>query len=262
MVVDFPEPLGPRNPNTSPGTTSSDRSATASVAPNRLLRPSACSAGTTVDGVAIAGSWQSGTRLPTRLPGAPEQTLDPAVRPPGVPAGGLRPARRRSAPAFLTQRVAGPGHWSLMVAERGASWGPEVLNPFGRQVERMHVRARSGHTARRLEPHPEGSDVRCTPERSGRQRLHVAVTGALGGVADGLQVLLGARFAVFGPHGGPQAGGECGPLPGAGLGVPAVSGLQQVPCRRLVAGAAQDLRLGHVGQREQPSVSGEVGAGD
>src|SRR3954453_9829202 len=46
MVVDFPAPLGPRNPNTSPGATSSDRSDSASVAPNRLLRPFARSAGT------------------------------------------------------------------------------------------------------------------------------------------------------------------------------------------------------------------------
>jgi hypothetical protein len=72
--------------------------------------------------------------------------------------------------------------------------------------------------------------------------------------------LLGAGFPVFGAHGGSQAGGEGGALPGAGLGVPAVSGLQQRARRGPVTGAAQDLRLGHLGQGEQPSVSGELGA--
>ena len=106
------------------------------------------------------------------------------------------------------------------------------------------------------------SDVRHSDECRARQRLNLAVTDALGGVADGPQVLLGAGFPVFGAHGGSQAGGECGALPGAGLGVPAVSGFQQRACAGSVTGAVQDVRLGYVGQGEQPSVSGELGAVD
>src|SRR4026207_2346819 len=41
MVVDFPAPLGPRNPVTTPGWTVKDRSSTASVSPYRLLSPRA-----------------------------------------------------------------------------------------------------------------------------------------------------------------------------------------------------------------------------
>src|SRR5829696_8254967 len=38
IVVDFPDPLGPRNPLTRPGRTTNDRSSTATVLPNRLVR--------------------------------------------------------------------------------------------------------------------------------------------------------------------------------------------------------------------------------
>src|SRR5215213_1450652 len=38
MVVDLPAPLGPRNPNTSPGRTSRSRRSTAVVVPKRLVR--------------------------------------------------------------------------------------------------------------------------------------------------------------------------------------------------------------------------------
>ena len=41
MVVDLPDPLGPRKPVTVPGRTSNDRSSTASTLPNRLESPRA-----------------------------------------------------------------------------------------------------------------------------------------------------------------------------------------------------------------------------
>jgi hypothetical protein len=41
MVVDFPDPLGPRNPVTTPGRTSKVTSSTATVAPYRFDRPRA-----------------------------------------------------------------------------------------------------------------------------------------------------------------------------------------------------------------------------
>src|SRR6516165_3219779 len=41
MVVDFPEPFGPRKPVTVPGRTSKDRSSTAVTSPNRLESPRA-----------------------------------------------------------------------------------------------------------------------------------------------------------------------------------------------------------------------------
>jgi hypothetical protein len=37
MVVDFPDPLGPRKPVTTPGSTSKVRSLTAVAVPNRLV---------------------------------------------------------------------------------------------------------------------------------------------------------------------------------------------------------------------------------
>jgi hypothetical protein len=69
IVVDLPAPLGPRNPKTSPGGTSRNKASTARVVAKRLLKPSARSAGM----VAMADLLrsQSGTRLPTRIPGAP-----------------------------------------------------------------------------------------------------------------------------------------------------------------------------------------------
>src|SRR5689334_24689034 len=39
MVVDFPAPLGPTNPVTTPGSTRNDKRSTASVFPYRLVRP-------------------------------------------------------------------------------------------------------------------------------------------------------------------------------------------------------------------------------
>ena len=47
IVVDLPAPLGPRNPNTSPGATVMLRSSTATTRPNRLVRPSTRMAGLT-----------------------------------------------------------------------------------------------------------------------------------------------------------------------------------------------------------------------
>src|SRR5665811_1808072 len=41
IVVDLPEPFGPRNPVTRPGTTSKERSSTATTSPNRLVSPRA-----------------------------------------------------------------------------------------------------------------------------------------------------------------------------------------------------------------------------
>ncbi len=41
MVVDFPDPLGPRKPVTAPGLTWKERSSTAVFAPKRLVRPTA-----------------------------------------------------------------------------------------------------------------------------------------------------------------------------------------------------------------------------
>ena len=39
IVVLLPDPFGPRNPVTLPGTTSKLRSSTATILPNRLVRP-------------------------------------------------------------------------------------------------------------------------------------------------------------------------------------------------------------------------------
>lgn len=39
MVVDFPAPLGPRNPRTSPFLTENERSSTAALGPKRFVRP-------------------------------------------------------------------------------------------------------------------------------------------------------------------------------------------------------------------------------
>ncbi len=39
IVVDLPDPLGPRNPVTAPGRTSKDKSSTATTLPNRLESP-------------------------------------------------------------------------------------------------------------------------------------------------------------------------------------------------------------------------------
>src|SRR6056297_1624812 len=40
MVVDFPAPFGPRNPNTSPSSTDSDRPSTAATSPNCFVNSS------------------------------------------------------------------------------------------------------------------------------------------------------------------------------------------------------------------------------
>src|SRR5258708_40261390 len=45
MVVDFPAPLGPRNPKISPGWTSSETRSTATQAPKRLMRFTSLTAG-------------------------------------------------------------------------------------------------------------------------------------------------------------------------------------------------------------------------
>jgi hypothetical protein len=76
MVVDLPAPLGPRKPKTSPGGTVSDRSLTATVVRKCFVSSSVRTAGVAVDMVRVLPA-QWGTRLPTRLPGAPERTVDP-----------------------------------------------------------------------------------------------------------------------------------------------------------------------------------------
>ena len=96
----------------------------------------------------------------------------------------------------------------------------------------------------------------------GRQGLDLTITDALGVGADGPEVFFGAGFTILCTHAGPQPGGEQGALAGAGLVVPAVGGVQQCACGGPVTGAAQDLCLCHVGESEQPSVSGELGTGD
>jgi hypothetical protein len=81
MVVDFPAPFGPRKPKTSPRGTTSDRSTTASVEPNRLLSRSMRSAGTDDVGAAMVHSWQSGHDCRPDFPAHLAGTLDLAKGP-------------------------------------------------------------------------------------------------------------------------------------------------------------------------------------
>jgi len=72
IVVDLPAPLGPRKPKISPAGTVNDNSSTARVLGKRFVSRSVCSAGAVDMGLRS----QPGTRLPTRLPGAPDRTVD------------------------------------------------------------------------------------------------------------------------------------------------------------------------------------------
>ena len=91
IVVDLPDPLGPRKPVTVPGRTSKDRSSTATTLPNRLESPRA-----SITRSALHGAppfWVSGITL-TEGSGMPSLSRSP-VPPPSGPHPQTPVSRRR-----------------------------------------------------------------------------------------------------------------------------------------------------------------------
>ena len=81
IVVDLPDPLGPRKPVTVPGRTSKDRSSTATTLPNRLDSPRASITRSALHGAVLhgVGGYPTRTLLVAHRPTISAQSADRKV---------------------------------------------------------------------------------------------------------------------------------------------------------------------------------------
>ena len=153
IVVDLPDPLGPRKPVTVPGRTSKDRSSTATTLPNRLESPRA-----SITRSALHGAMSSGYRV------CPVGGVGPGCRPTGYARMPTRSAANSS--GSLMNPVWPPGNpWSSGVPKAFGEGRPPCVGRTGRQRSLPTATTRPG-SGRCL----QGGDVRSV-ERDGQESV-------------------------------------------------------------------------------------------